>query len=63
MTGPAYKPLRYSDVAEYLERAVKHDISVRHLPADEAAEMLTHLSRLPITESWVRVARGEVPRA
>ncbi len=61
MSGPAYKPLRYSDVAEKLERAVKEP-EVVGLGSAQAAEYLTMLLRIPVSVAWLRVARGEAPR-
>jgi len=58
---PAYKPLRYSDVAEKLARALKDPI-YDNMNDLSASEMLTDLLCLPIQVLWVKVARGWVPR-
>jgi len=58
---PAYKPLRYTDVAEKLERALKDPI-YDNVNDVSASEMLTVLLCLPIQVVWVKVARGWVPR-
>jgi len=56
-----YKPLRYTDVAEYLERTVKEGFML-DLTDITAADFITQTTCWSIKPEWIRVARENVRR-